>query len=201
MDTDQLAARLPKGDGSAILALPGVFRTDAQTADLRRLLDRLGYRAYGWALGRNFGPTHKLMQGARGRLEMLAAEHGKVSIVGFSMGGLFARWLAVQNPQSVRQVVTVGSPWRASVHSACVPAPLIKTAFRGQNLASMAAAIEAPLPVPVTSLFSRVDGIVSWESCRDPATHADNIEVTCRHVMMEQDADVFRHIAERLAAV
>jgi pimeloyl-ACP methyl ester carboxylesterase len=201
MEIESIAALSPKGDGSAILALPGVFRTDAQTADLRRLLDRLGYRAFGWELGRNFGPTHTLMRGASGRLAALAAEYGKVSLVGFSMGGLFARWLAVQHPKLVRQVVTVGSPWRAAVDSACVPAPLIKTAFRGQNLAAMAAAIEDPLPVPATSLFSRVDGIVSWESCRDPATPADNIEVTCPHVMMEQDADVFRHIAGRLAAL
>jgi len=198
--TEAIAARAPRGDGSAILALPGVFRTDAQTEDLRRVLNQLGYLAYGWELGRNFGPTHRLMQGALARLEALAAAHGLVSVVGFSMGGLFARWLAVQVPAVVRQVITVGSPWRAAVHSACVPAPFITSAYRGQNLGSMAAAIEGPLSVPVTSLFSRLDGIVAWESCRDPATPADNIEVTCSHVLMEKDADVFLHIAERLAA-
>lgn len=199
--TDAIAARAPRGDGSAILALPGVFRTDAQTADLRRLLTALGYLAYGWELGRNFGPTHRLMQGALDRLKALAAAHGRVSVVGFSMGGLFARWLAVQAPALVRQVITVGSPWRAAVHSACVPAPFIKTAYRGQNLGAMAADIEGPLPVPATSLFSRRDGIVAWESCRDPATPESNIEVACPHVLMEKDAEVFRHIAERLAAL
>jgi pimeloyl-ACP methyl ester carboxylesterase len=199
LDIGAVAALAPKGDGSAILALPGVFRTDAQTADLRRLLDRLGYRSYGWALGRNVGPTERLMRGALGRLEALAAQHGRVSVVGFSMGGLFARWLAVQAPQLVRQLVTVGSPWRAPVQSACVPAPLIRAAFRHPNLGAMAAAVGGPMPVPVTSLYSRRDGIVAWESCRDPGTPADNIEVACPHVMMEQDAEVFRHIAERLA--
>ncbi len=198
--TEAIAAQAPRGDGSAVLALPGVFRTDAQTEDLRRLLRALGYLAYGWELGRNFGPTHRLMHGALDRLSALAAEHGRVSVVGFSMGGLFARWLAVQVPALVRQVITIGSPWRAAVHSACVPAPFIKTAWRRQNLGAIAADIEGPLPVPATSLFSRCDGIVAWESCRDPATPADNIEVACPHVMMEQDPDVFRHIAERLAA-
>jgi hypothetical protein len=197
--TEAIAACVPKGDGSAILALPGVFRTDAQTADLRRLLDALGYAAYGWELGRNFGPTRALMQGALVRLAALAEAHGKVSLVGFSMGGLFARWLAGQVPDLVSQVITVGSPWRAPMQSACVPAPLIKTAWRNQNLGAMADDIEGPLPVPSTSLYSRRDGIVAWESCRDPATPEDNIEVECSHVMMEQDADVFRHVAERLA--
>jgi pimeloyl-ACP methyl ester carboxylesterase len=197
--TQAIAAQAPSGDGSAILVLPGVFRTDAQTADLRRLLNALGYVAYGWELGRNFGPTRVLMRGALARLTALAEAHGTLAVVGFSMGGLFARWLAVQAPHLVRQVITIGSPWRAPVHSACVPAPLIKTAWRGQNLAAMADAIEGPLPVPATSLFSQRDGIVSWESCRDPATPEDNIEVACSHVMMEQDADVFRHVADRLA--
>jgi hypothetical protein len=196
---EPIAAGAPRGNGSAVLALPGVFRTDAQTADLRLLLNRLGYVAYGWELGRNFGPTGALMQGALARLTALAEAHGKVSVVGFSMGGLFARWLAGQAPDLVSQVITVGSPWRAPMHSACVPAPLIKTAWRNQNLGAMADDIEGPLPVPVTSLFSQRDGIVAWESCRDPATPADNIEVECSHVMMEQNADVFRHVADRLA--
>jgi pimeloyl-ACP methyl ester carboxylesterase len=199
LDTGPLAAAAPRGDGSAVLALPGVFRTDAQTADLRRFLVEIGYQASGWELGRNLGPTERLMHGAHARLTELARQHGKISLVGFSMGGLFARWLAVQEPALIRQVITVGSPWRDPVRSAWVPAPLVRLAWRGRNLAAMAAAIEDPLPVPVTSLFSRCDGIVAWESCRDPAAPADNIEVLCPHVMMEQDAAVFGHIAGRLA--
>jgi pimeloyl-ACP methyl ester carboxylesterase len=199
MLADAGAADWPRGDGSAVLTLPGVFRTDAQTQPLRTMLGRIGYRAFPWELGRNLGPTRKLMAGALARLHALAESCGPVALVGFSMGGLFARWLAGQAPTLVRQVITVGSPWRAPTRSVWVPAPLVTLAWRNRNLATMAADIAATLPVPVTSLYSRNDGIVAWESCREPGADHENIEIKCLHVMMEQDAAVFRHVANRLA--
>lgn len=196
---DGTAPEAPHGDGSAVLILPGVFRTDSQTQPLRAVLDRIGYRTFPWELGRNLGPTRKLMAGALSRLQNLAERHGPVSLVGFSMGGLFARWLAGEAPALVRQVITVGSPWRAPTRSVWVPSPLVSLAWRNHDLAAMAAGIANTLPVPATSLYSRNDGIVAWESCRDPDADHENIEIECLHVMMERDAAVFRHVADRLA--
>jgi pimeloyl-ACP methyl ester carboxylesterase len=197
--TADILATAPRGTGAPILVLPGVFRTDAQTNDLRVLLSQLGYTPFGWELGRNLGPTQKLMRGARLRLQHLAAAHGPVALIGFSMGGLFARWLAIQAPALVNQVITIGSPWRDPVESVYVPAMLVRLAWRSKNLDAMAADIAGAMPVPVTSLFSRQDGIVAWESCLDPEAQHANVEVHCPHVMMEQDASVFRAVAEALA--
>jgi pimeloyl-ACP methyl ester carboxylesterase len=197
--TADILASAPRGAGAPILVLPGVFRTDAQTSGLRDLLSQLGYTPFGWELGRNLGPTQKLMRGARLRLQQLAATHGPVVLIGFSMGGLFARWLAIRDPGLVQQVITIGSPWRAPVQSVYVPAALVRLAWRNRNLDTMAADIAGAMPVPVTSLFSRRDGIVAWESCLDPEAHHANVEVHCPHVMMEQDTHVFRAVAEALA--
>jgi pimeloyl-ACP methyl ester carboxylesterase len=196
--TADILATAPRGAGGPILLLPGVFRTDAQTSDLRAVLSQLGYTPFGWELGRNLGPTQKLMRGARLRLQQLAEAHGPVALVGFSMGGLFARWLAIQEPSLVHRVITIGSPWRDPVRSVYVPAMLVRLAWRNKNLDSMAADIARTMPVPVTSLFSRRDGIVAWESCLDPDAHHTNVEVQCPHVLMEQDASVFRAVAEAL---
>jgi predicted alpha/beta hydrolase family esterase len=196
----RLAAGLPRGDGAAVLVLPGVFRGDGQTVELRMLLALLGYAPFGWELGTNYGPTEPLRAGALARLQQIAALHGPVCLVGFSMGGLFARWLALHATDRVRQVITIGSPWRAAMRSAFLPSPLIATAWRSSALATLAGEVETRLAVPATSLFSRRDGIVAWESCRDPAAPDENVEVTCTHVMMEKDPAVFRRVAERLAA-
>jgi pimeloyl-ACP methyl ester carboxylesterase len=166
---------------------------------LRDLLGRLGHAAYGWELGTNFGPTRELRAGALARLGVIAGRHGRVALVGFSMGGLFARWLAMRATDHVRQVITVGSPLRDPMRSAFVPSPLIASAWKSADLQSLAGEIEGKLPVPATCLFSRRDGIVAWESCRDPSAPDDNVEVACSHVMMERDADVFRIVAARLA--
>jgi pimeloyl-ACP methyl ester carboxylesterase len=194
-----LAAGLPRGDGSAVLALPGVFRDDRQTADLRCLLQLLGYAAFGWGLGMNHGPSEALRLGALARLAEISQRHGPVSLVGFSMGGLFARWLAVRATSQVRQVITIGSPLRSALRSAFLPSSVIVSAWRGRGLRDLADEIEAPLAVPAACVFSRRDGIVAWDSCRDPRAPEDNFEVECPHVRMEADEQVFRIVAERLS--
>ena len=133
------------------------------------------------------------------RLEAIASDHGPAALVGFSMGGLFARWLAQRAPTLVRQVITAGSPVRAAPRSAFLPPTLIASAWRGSNLDALAAEIERPLQIPGTCLYSRRDGIVAWQSCLDPSTPADNIEVACRHVSMPHDLEVFQVVTERLA--
>ena len=87
---DQFAAVAPKGDGHTVLVLPGFRRDDRYTARVRLFLTSIGYSAHGWNLGVNIGPTKRLLDGAAERLVELSNECGAVSLVGFSMGGLFA---------------------------------------------------------------------------------------------------------------
>ena len=102
----------PRGDGHAVLVYPGFLATDFSTRPLRRLLRTLGHDAHGWGQGRNVGPRGDTLQQALQRIEDLHRSSGrKLSLVGWSLGGLYARELAKQAPHAVRAVVTLGSPF------------------------------------------------------------------------------------------
>jgi pimeloyl-ACP methyl ester carboxylesterase len=193
-------AEIPRGDGHAVLILPSVGRGDGQTAPVRAFLAAIGYAPFGWELGINFGPTAKLLAGAMDRLTALAAAHGPVSLVGYSMGGLFARWLALRAPQCVRQAITVCSPFRDPAGSAAFPLEPLLGFWPGVDLRSLAKDVGRPLSVPGTFLYSRADGIIAWNHCIDGnAAPGDNIEVTGPHTTMPKNPEVMRILAERLA--
>jgi dienelactone hydrolase len=195
----EIAALAPRGAGGAVMVIPSLFRNDAQTRNVRALLSALDYHPFGWEQGANFGPTPALMAGARKQLLSIAERHGPVAIIGFSMGGLFARWLAHSAAPQVRQVITVGSPIRNPLQSAFIPAPVLEVMWRGQDLAALANTVGRPLPVPSLSLYSRRDGIVAWGSCCTLGRHHENVEVACHHVLMPQNPQVFGLIASHLA--
>jgi pimeloyl-ACP methyl ester carboxylesterase len=113
-----LAPRLPRGDGHPVLVLPGLLADDRSTRALRVTLNRLGYDTHGWGLGRNIGPTAACVKGIRDLLGHLTDKHGKqATVIGWSLGGIFARDLARREPDAVRQVITLGSPFRLARHS------------------------------------------------------------------------------------
>lgn len=158
-----------EGGGRPVLVLPGFGSPDAATAHGRRLLRRLGFRTYGWALGRNHGLTDPILDGVVARLEEVHDRAGEpVSVVGWSFGGLLARWLAHQRPALVRQVACLGSPYRPEgEHTRTTP--LFERSARTHGLSSRALTVvdqvRTPLPVPVSALFSRTDGMVPWRGC------------------------------------
>jgi pimeloyl-ACP methyl ester carboxylesterase len=196
---DELGAAAPRGDGHAVLVLPASFRGDPYTAGLRRLLSDLGYVPYGWELGVNRGPTPYLLRGAANRLADLWRRHGQVSIVGFSMGGLFARWLAQRSPTQVRRVITVCSPFGDPARSLFVPVDRLLGLWPGVDLRGLADEVARPLAVPGSFLFSRDDGVVDWQHCRDPAPDAENIEITGPHVLIAANPQVLGIVAQVLA--
>src|SRR5215472_11827188 len=102
----------PRGDGHGVLVLPGLLASDVSTALLRRFVRRLGYDVRGWSLGRNRGPTDEVLDELPRRLSALAERTGQpVSLIGWSLGGIYARELARRYPAQVRQVITLGSPF------------------------------------------------------------------------------------------
>ncbi|MDH3753034.1 MAG: alpha/beta hydrolase, partial [Acidimicrobiia bacterium] len=109
--TTPLLRRLPSGDGHPVLVLPGFTADDRSTALLRDLLDDLGYRTHGWGLGSNIGPTSEIAAGLRDLSADLARKESQpVSVIGWSLGGIYGRELARRRPETVRQVITLGSP-------------------------------------------------------------------------------------------
>lgn len=196
---DVTAVAGPRGDGHAVLFLPAVIRADGQTARVRKFVAANGYAAFGWALGVNLGPTPRLLTGARDRLAAIAAGHGPVSLVGYSMGGLLARWLAQRRPEDVRQVVTVCAPFNDPLHSTWFSPASILGLWPGADLRGLAEEVGKPLPVPNTAVYCRSDGIVDWRCCIDNEAPEDNFEVTGYHTTMADNAQVRRILLERLA--
>jgi pimeloyl-ACP methyl ester carboxylesterase len=203
-----LAARplmpsLPRGDGHPVLVLPGLLADDVSTRALRTVLRKLGYDAHGWGLGRNIGPTAACVKGMRDLVHHLADEHGKpVTLVGWSLGGIFARDLARRTPDSVRQVITLGSPFRLARNSQS-RATKVFARYSHLHVEHRSLPLESesvPLRVPATSIYSHFDGIVHWETCLDtPGERCENIAVMASHLGLGHHPASIWAIADRLA--
>jgi pimeloyl-ACP methyl ester carboxylesterase len=192
----------PAGDGHAVLVLPGLLADDLSTGTLRAYLTRLGYRTRGWGLGRNLGPTDAVITGMPTLLRAMAAD-GPVSIIGWSLGGVYARELARDHPTLVRQVITLGSPFAlVDNRQSRADGAFRRRAKRHVDPSRLPSRerMRQPIPVPSTAIYSRTDGIVDWHACVDPAgaTH-QNIEVRCGHLGFGVDAATLWAIADRLA--
>jgi pimeloyl-ACP methyl ester carboxylesterase len=199
-----LLARARRGDGHSVLVLPGLLASDLSTALLRRYLDGLGYRSHAWGLGRNIAGVYKTRGLLRRRLAAIHHESQcKVSLVGWSLGGIYARDLALHLPQMVRCVVTMGSPFAGDITA--TNARRIYEVLSGETLQSAniedLQALAGDLPVPTTSIYSRADGIVNWRTCLvRRSDRAENIEVyLASHIGLGVNAAVLWAVADRLA--
>src|SRR5229473_3568442 len=175
-----LLMRAPRGDGHSVLTLPGFLASDLSMAAMRRYLKELGYDSHAWRMGRNVGGIARMRAALRDRLaEIHVATGRKVSIVGWSLGGVYARDLALQAPEMVRYVITLASPFANDVRA--TNATRLYEALSGEKVeanSELQAAIAGDLPVPTTSIYSRTDGIVNWRTCLlRPSDTAENIEV------------------------
>jgi pimeloyl-ACP methyl ester carboxylesterase len=193
----------PRGDGHPVLVLPGFTADDASTRFLREYLRDRGYAAHGWRLGRNVGMHGKLAGPIRERLEEIARRYGRsVSLVGWSLGGIYARELAKLAPERVRQVITLASPFggedrghRAGwLHETVYGEELPPENRRWLN------SLLAPPPVPSTAIYSRTDGVVAWRACRElPNAATDNLEIVGSHCGLGFHPLALYAIADRLA--
>jgi pimeloyl-ACP methyl ester carboxylesterase len=194
---------LPVGDGHPVLVLPGLLADDDSTWTLRRILRDLGYRVHAWRLGRNLGPTAATLTGLQTRLlELRSRYDSEVSVIGWSLGGIYARTLARDTPAAVRQVVTLGSPIRLA-HESQSRARRAFDRYAHLHVVPRELPLESgldALPVPATSIYSRYDGIVAWRACLDlPSARAENIAVVGSHLGFGHHPAVIWAVADRLA--
>jgi hypothetical protein len=195
---------LPRGDGHGVLLIPG-FGADARwMRPLSTALRQIGYAPQDWGLGRNLGMNPVIRAALKERLESMASTSGrKVSIVGWSLGGVFARELARARPEQVQNVITLGSPINRRPDANNMMA-LFRLANGGRASRVDREGFErrriAP-PVPCTAIYSRGDGIVAWEACmEEPAANTRNVEVRGSHCGMVVNSEVLCVIARVLAA-
>lgn len=194
---------LPRGDGHPVLVLPGLLTTNRSTRLLRAVLAGLGYAVYGWRAGRNVGPTERAVHGLLEHLNRLGDRFGRpVSLIGWSLGGIHARRTARRRPEVVRQVITLGSPFRlARAEQSRAHALFDRYAHRHVERWDLPFERDLdPLPVPATAIYSRLDGIVAWGTCLDrPAPRTENIGVYASHLGLVHHPAVIWAIADRLA--
>lgn len=196
-----LMGAAPRGDGHPVLVFPGLAAGDITTVVIRRFLRELGYAAHAWEQGLNFGPRPGVLEACIERIGRLRAEHGRpVSLIGWSLGGVYARELAKMMPDYVRQVITLGTPFTGS-HKATNAWRVYQLVSGEKDIdeARFAALRETP-PVPTTSIYSRSDGVVAWQcSVEQETASSENIEVHASHVGMGMNPTALYAIADRLA--
>jgi len=196
----RLALYRREGSGP-VMVLPGFGTTDASTVVLRRFVRYLGYDVSGWGLGVNNGNVPALLPEVEAQVERIAGETGHpLQLVGWSLGGVLARELARDRPDLVRSVISLGSPVFGGPKYT-VTASLYER--RGFDLDAIEAQVleryDSPIAVPVTSVYSRGDGVVGWEACIDTRTPgAKNIEVRESHLGLGLSPRVLGLVAEHL---
>ena len=198
-----LLSLAPRGDGHPVLVLPGLVASDLSTRPLRTFLANHGYDVSGWGQGRNYGLRDGVAEGMIDLLRDIAQRSGrKVSLIGWSLGGLYARQLAKLRPDDVQTVITLGSPFAAH--------PRSTHAWRVYEFASgkraddredeFGRALAEPPPVPTTAIFSRTDGVCAWRGCVErPGALTENIEVQGSHCGLAHHPAAVYAVADRLA--
>jgi pimeloyl-ACP methyl ester carboxylesterase len=206
---------LPRGDGHTVVVLPGLGADDRSTAVLRALIRRLGYDVVAWGLGRNVGPTPAIVTGLRRLVDRLAPV-APVTIIGWSLGGMYARAIASRHPELVRQVITLGSPltaleggdeatetaWDAVWSDGRPPSEPLGRPDQprpDQPNPQQPNPQQSNLAVPSTSIYTRTDGVVPWERCiLPPAARHENVEVRGSHCGLGVNPLAAYVIADRL---
>lgn len=196
------------GDGHPVIVFPGFIASGMSTRPLRQFLKEIGYTPYCWKQGRNLGLRHGLEERMQERVLEIQERHGgqKVSLIGWSLGGVFAREVARETADAVRLVITLGSPFsgpglgaaRAN-HSWHLYNALSDTKIEDMDPAHFKRMREPP-PVPSTAIYSETDGIVAWRCCVErPGPTSESVEVRGSHCGLGWNPLSYEVIADRLA--
>jgi len=167
-----------------VMLLPGFGTHPVRMRRMARKLESAGHTVKRWGLGFNFGPTVENFAALEARVLSLHRRHGeKIVLVGWSLGGLFAREIAKRHPHAVAKVITMGSPFSGS--------PKANNVWRIYHLIT-GHSVEAPPvvsdiavkpPVPTVALWSPRDGIVSpRSSCGRPGERDKAVALRCSHI-------------------
>jgi len=195
-----------EGDGHPVMVIPGLAGSDGSTAYIRSFLNSIGYNAYSWGLGRNLGPQEGLdsmLEDIATRIEEIYQMSGgkEVSIIGWSLGGIYAREIAKRLPDKIRQVITLGTPFKGESDS--TNASKVYEYLSGDvsyKDSTVLAQIKQVPPVPFTSIFSKTDGVVHWTtSIEEEGPQAENIEVVgASHLGLGHNPVTMYIISDRL---
>ena len=194
-------ATAPRGDGHSVIVYPGFLGSDLSTRPMRRLLRWLGHEVQGWGQGRNLVASAEVMDSALQRIHDLHRQRGRrISLVGWSLGGLYARELAKRAPDAVRGVITLGSPFTGPDKASNAGRFYHSLNARRPSLAIPRDELRKAPPLPTTSIYSRSDGIVAWQcSVEQASALSESIEVEASHTGLGVNPLALYALADRLA--
>lgn len=194
------------GDGHPVMVFPGLGTDKLSTTPIRDFCTALGYTSLDWGRGVNVGPRGDidrwLRELAGETADRLSSHPKRATLLGWSLGGLYARELAkLLGRRRIRQVITIGTPFSGDPDHTNVAwlyrllngsAPVVDPKFRER--------LRTPPRVPTTSIYSRSDGVVAWQACCHdrPSRQVEDIEVDSSHIGMGWNPAVFAIIANRL---
>jgi triacylglycerol lipase len=197
---------VPRGDNRAVLLIPGFMGSDSYLTVLAGWLRRIGYRPAQSGIAFNAGSLSRLLRQVERRAESLTTNGTRLTVIGHSLGGIFARVMAVTRPDLVEDVVALGSPLSGNPRHAAHP---LVRAIGEMLLADdrtredeMLRLLASPLPdnVRLTSIYTREDAVVHWRSCFDPDARSENFEVRGTHCGLAWNAAVYRHLGRLLVS-
>lgn len=191
----------PRGDGHSVIVIPGFLGSDRYNKALCNYLNWLGYNVGGWELGVNLGPRDEIIEGLERRLLTTYQESGrKVTLIGHSLGGVYAREMARQHPDAVRHVISLGSPIAERGDSHKLSSRLFRR-LNGPVDFERHSELQAAPPVPTTAVYSRTDGVVHWQNAiqRNGHVRCENVEVYGSHCGLTVNTSVWRLLADRLS--
>jgi esterase/lipase len=196
----------PRGDGHPVLVIPGLGGSDGSTQYLRNFLNSIGYTSYTWGLGRNLGPRQgmdKLATDLINRVNEVSEAHNgeQITLIGWSLGGIYSREIAKMCPDLIRQVITLGTPFKAINESTNV-GKIYELLSKDKSIQNpeILQKLSEPPPVPFTSMYSKTDGVVNWHSSIEDETEiTQNIEIPgSSHLGLGHNPIVMYLIADRL---
>lgn len=193
----------PEGDGHPVVVLPGFIASGYSTRPLRTFLHRKGYNSHCWKQGRNLGLSSVLEEQMIHRVRSIHKRYGrKVSLVGWSLGGIYSRWIANHEPDLIRGIITLGSPFTGNPranHSWELFEKVSGQTMEEIDVHTFEMVRRTP-PVPTTSIYSRTDGITAWQCCvTEESDLSENVEVTGSHCGLGVNPLALHVIADRLA--
>ena len=194
---------LPNGNGEPVMVIPGLTTNDISTTIVRKFLKFKGFNVYGWELGVNIKYSDSLEEKLIKRIDDIYQKHQqKVSIIGWSLGGITMRLLAKHEPKNIKQLIALGAPVAKITGATNVTwwYQLLTQEKTEDFNQQWAKDISAKPTMPSTSIYSKTDGMVSWEYCMDWETgpQTQNIEVLCNHLGFGMTPTVWYILVDRL---
>ncbi len=200
-----------RGEGEPVVTVPGFLGSDSYLSKVNSWLSRIGYTSYPSKIGRNIQCLDDTSKKLKKTIDLAHRETGeKVNLIGHSLGGLICRSMAIENPELISSVITIGSPYKRISASPIVIifGYLVQQNIQRQknNKKCLSRQCDCsvislnkkrfPIDIPILSIFSKNDSIIDWKCCIN--NEAENIEINSSHTGLTFNPEAYKKISEFL---